>query len=276
MKIKLFLSVFLVLLLQSADVFADVSIQSPGRTVEAVIGVDDAGRLGYALTRPGGAVVDRSPMGVTVDGADLGLGVSLGEPEWSYVDVTHPARGVHSVAVDRHTGAKIPVKHAGSGTEYFLEFRVYDDGAAYRYVIPGAGKRKVSGEASAWRLPAGCEIWYQTNLNNYEGEFHKVKAEKVDAGDRLGLPVTVELPGGGYAALTEGALFNYSGMSLKAMGDNTFAAEFVDDPGGWTLEGEISTPWLITIAVDDLNALVISDIIANVNEPPAPELADAD
>ncbi|KKK91678.1 hypothetical protein LCGC14_2710510, partial [marine sediment metagenome] len=56
------------------------------------------------------------------------------------------------------------------------------------------------------------------------------------------MPVTVELADGSYAAITEGALFDYSGMTLQATGSMMLQGVFEDDPKGWELEGTIYSP----------------------------------
>ena len=181
------------------------------------------------------------------------------------------------MAVNRYNGAKIPVTHWGSGTKYTLEVRVFDDGAALRYIIGGDGARSVSGEATAFRLPAGCTVWFQTNTNNYEAQHQSSPIERVPGGRHFGPPVVAELAGGaGFATITEAALFNYSGMTLRPEGgaSRLLRAAFQDDKS-WQIDGTIKTPWRVVIATADLNGLVNSDIIANLNDPPSRELARA-
>jgi hypothetical protein len=49
------------------------------------------------------------------------------------------------------------LRHVASKIEYTLVVRVYDDGIAFRYVVPGTGSRAINGEATRYPLPAhGC------------------------------------------------------------------------------------------------------------------------
>ncbi|MCC6232317.1 MAG: glycoside hydrolase family 97 catalytic domain-containing protein, partial [Verrucomicrobiales bacterium] len=88
----------------------------------------------------------------------------------------------------------------------------------------------------------------------------------------LGPPVTAILPGVGYVLITEGNLREYSGMTLRPTGTSRLVAAFEDDPAGFTLENEILSPWRVTVVAPDLNALVNSDVLPNLCEPPDPKL----
>ena len=84
-------------------------------------------------------------------------------------------------------------------------------------------------------------------------------------------PLVLELPDGTYAAITEAALSNFSGMRLRAVGKRRVEADFTEGADGFEVEGEIVTPWRITLVAQDLNALVNSDLLTNLN--PAPDAA---
>jgi len=246
-----------------------------GKT-QTTIGPDESGRLTMSLEFLGKPVFMASPLGITVDGMDLGAGVTLGEPQMGAVGNTYPWRGNHSVAVDQCVTIQLPVLHLKSNTAYSLEIRLYDDGVAYRYVVPGAGARQVRGEATSWQLPSGAAVWYQTNVNNYEGIHERRGAAKAPTDVLLGPPLTIELPGEhGYAAITEGGVFNYSGMVLQHKGKGYYAATFNHDPNGWTMYETIRSPWRIVMVSSDLNGLVNSDIVHNVCPPAPPALRDA-
>jgi alpha-glucosidase len=255
-----------------------VVVKSPDGRMAVQVGADGAGRLTYTLSREGEVIVEPSPLGVTADGTPLGRGVSLGQPQRWGEDETYAWRGVHSRARNHFNGIKIPVTHMASRTTYTLEVRVFDDGAGLRYLLPVGGRHRIAGEDTAFQLPANCAIWGQTNTQNYEGFYGRLAIEQVRPDTHFGPPVVVELPGDrGYAAVTEAALFNYSGMTLRAGGGDSrrLAAAFQDDEE-WEPDGRVVSPWRVVIVASDLNGLVNSDIIPNLNEPPAAALASAD
>ncbi len=253
-----------------------VVVTSPDGKVTAAVDVDGSGRLVYSVGFGSTVVIKPSPMGVTVDGKDLGDGVRIGEPKTDTIDETYPTRGWHTRARNHCNVATIPITHVAGGAQLSLVLRAYNDGVAYRYVVPGEGKRTVGGEASAWKLPDDATVWYHSNTKNYEAEHKHRTAESFKPGTIIAPPMMFKLPGNaGYAALTEGALYDYSGMTLRSAGESKFLGVFEDDES-WELAGTIESPWRIVMISPDLNCLVNSDIITNVSPPPAPELADAD
>ena len=254
-----------------------IVVQSPDGQLFTTVGTSDVGQLTYTLSRKGRAVIEPSPLGVTVDGSHLGRGVSVGSPDRWTVDESYRTRGVHSQARNHFSGARIPVLHAQSGTKYILEVRVFNDGVGFRYVVDGEGTHRVAGEDTAFELPEASAVWFQTNTRNYEGVYQRLPISQVPGNTHMGPPVVVELPEGGYVMLSEAALFDYSGMTLRPSreGARRLKAVFEDDEH-WDLKGTVTSPWRVIVVSDDLNGLVNSDIIGNLNEAPAPELAGAE
>lgn len=245
-----------------------IAITSPDGHVTALVGVDGDGRLWYSVSRDERSVIDRSPLGIRVDGVDLGasvVGVYGTEP--SVQRQTYRTRGVHTQALDHYREIALLVLRAGSGDAvWWFLLRAYDDGAAYRYGIPGTGLRVVSGEASSWRLPAGSRLWIQTSTANYEGEFHSAVVGTVDT--QVGGPVVIEQPGGGVALVTEAALRHYSGLSYHLdVGSPLLRGVFLDDQS-WQVAGGSLSPWRVLLTARSLNDEVNSDLVGNLNDPP--------
>jgi len=228
------------------------------------------GRLAYAITRDALAVLRPSELGVTIDESDLGRASALGEPVASRIDETYPWRGVKSTAVNRCNAYVIPV--TSGNTRWQLEFRVFDDGAAWRCIVPGEGARSVKGEATSWNLPEDSKVWYHSSTGGYEGIHQCQEVEKIQNGTVLVMPVTVELPGREICvSILEAGEFTYSGMCLQKSAGGMLRGTFPHDPNGWRIEGEIRTPWRVTM-VGNLNALVNCDIVHNLCPPPDKKL----
>ncbi len=173
---------------------------------------------------------------------------------------------------------EFPVEHKKFRTKYSLQFRVYDDGVAYRYIVPGQGVQHVDGESSSWKIMAGSKTWYFERLargwklKSYAGEWLCTDIETLETaspakvGPVQGTPLVFKLPQKlGYAVITKAACYNYSGMRLKAIGDRTVVADFTEGKKGFDVEGTIVTPWRGTMLANDLNELVNSDFITNLN-----------
>ena len=248
-----------------------VVLKSPDGKLEAVIFVGPLGRLCCRLASDGVTIVEEGALGVTVDGDDLGLRVSLAAPTVENSDETYALRGNHAQARNHSRRATIPIVHEGTAARWELEVRLFNDGLAFRYLVPGEAARTISGEATAFVLPAGSTAYYQDQTQYYEGLFQRAAIAGLRG--NIGLPVTVALPGSDFAVITEAALYHYSGMTINANGrllrgifedDNAFSVE----PRG----GVVASPWRVIMVSPDLNGLVNSDIIPNLNPPPSPEL----
>ena len=234
-------------------------------------------------------MIASSSLGILVDGVDLGQGVEAGKVESYRANERYACRGVHSQAINRFNGARIALRHVATRTDYVVDVRVFDDGIAFRCVVPGEGSR-VPDEATAFALPAGATVWYHDLHGHYEGVHTKKSIADVAAGDWAAPPLTVKLPdAAGYAAITEAALIGYAGMVLQADGQGGFRARLGHAPPAsypFTLRygeaeaarlaqpaaisGTITTPWRVVMIGSDLDALVNCDIVSNLSPPPDP------
>ncbi len=253
-------------------------IKSPDQRVAFHLSTNTGHHLQYKLTFKNRTIVDPSPLGVVLNGSDMGEEVELkGETKRTQTRETYPWRGVRSKAVNHCNGMKVNVKHRETATEYAVEIRVFNCGAAFRYLFSGKGNYTVSGETTAFTIPEGASVWYQANTNNYEAAYRNEKSDALKAGTFAGFPVTFILKNEeGCAAITEAALRDYSGMTVRAEGKESrrFRSAFQDD-ASWSLTGPFTTPWRVIMVADNLNGLVNCDIVHNLCAPPSKELAQA-
>ncbi|HZB43935.1 MAG TPA: glycoside hydrolase family 97 catalytic domain-containing protein [Pyrinomonadaceae bacterium] len=266
----------------------DVKVSSPDGRVRFELVGRGAARLGFRVTLRERPVIETSPLGIVIDGVDLSEGAEVVRVETYRVREKYPWRGVHSEAIDHCHGARVFLAHAATKTAYTVEARAYNDGVAFRHVVPGEGKQRVPDEATAFKVPAGSVVWFHDFEGHYEGVHARRGVAEVKAGEWAAPPLTVKLPGGaGYASITEAALVNYAGMGLRADGARGFEAvlghalpisypfklRYGDEEGKRlsqpaAIAGTIKTPWRVVMAGADLNALVNSDIVHNVSPPP--------
>jgi len=257
-------------------------LASPNGSLLARIFVNSSGHLAYNLTRSSTTIINDSKMGIIINNTDLGNGVVFaGEGIRNEVNQTYAWRGRKSLATDHYKSSILNVMHNQTGTSWTLEARAYNDGLAFRYIVPGSGTRTINGESTEWVLPSGSSIWYETNTLHAEAYYSKKTPTAIAANTHIGLPVTVELSSNNYAAITEGALQNYSGLSLMATGTTRLVSNFenfplfsdpsdnVPGPANWQQSGTITTPWRIIMTGPSLNELVNCDIVNNVC--PAPD-----
>jgi alpha-glucosidase len=242
------------------------------------------GQLTWRAAIDGRPVIEAAALGIIVDGVDLGRQAALDKSEPYPIDGKYQWRGVKSVAVNRANGTRFAVRHS-SGVRYTLDVRVSNDSIAFRHMVPGEGRR-VPDAASAFRFPEGSIVWSHGLRDHYESQYLQRRVDDVPAGEWAAPPITVKLPGGGYAAVTEADLRNYAGMALQADGRRAFLERLAHaHPPGYpftlrfgeeeakrlavpaAIDGPITTPWRVVIVGRDLDTLVNSDAVHNLSAP---------
>lgn len=241
---------------------------------------DKDGKLGYTVIYDGQTVCDSSSLGVSIDGIPLYENVELKAISESERNETYAVRGAHDTAHDHAREYRYQVTHRPTGYAYTLEARLYDDGFAYRMILPGQGPRRVDGEAAQWRLPQQSRVWFAERnsdwkLRTYAGEWISSPAYQLATVSSQGpiqtMPLLYQTDNGPYLMVSEAALYNYSGMRLRASSEGSLHADFTEKEG-FTLHDTITTPWRVLIVANDLNALVNTDLITNLSPAPDPAL----
>lgn len=247
-----------------------VTIHAPSGQLSAVIELTDEQNLVYSLTADNRPVVTASPLGITIDGQNLGKSVQLGKTKCDDVlyDFTLPGRLQRYQG--RGTRLTLPILATTGEVQFILQAQIFDDGFAFRYVVPGEGVRRVQGELTSFTVPEDSHIWFFERNNAWKlktnaGEWVTARLESMPSvssqGPVQGLPLVVELPDdAGYAVVSEAALFHYSGMRLKAVGNGRFSANF-SEQDGFNLQDTIRTPWRVVHFSPDLNGLVNSHLV---------------
>jgi alpha-glucosidase len=264
-------------------------LASPNRSLQIDITPADRGQLTYKITVRGKTVVEPSALGITIDGVDLGGGAVIDATDRYTTNQRYPWRGMHSEAIDRSNGARLSLTHKDSSTKYTLDVRVYNDGVAFRHVIPGTGRR-VPDAATEFRLPKGTIVWSHGLRDHYEAVYERRAVEDIKAGEWAAPPVTFKLvDGAGYGSITEADLRGYAGMALQADESGALRERLAHShPAGYpftlrygqeeakrlsspaSIGGTITTPWRVVLVGADLNTLVTSDIVHNLCPPPDP------
>ena len=256
-------------------VFSSQRVESPQKRVSVVLDTVE-GDLTYRVAVQKQVTVGPSPLGIRIDGQNLGDSATLQTPTLRGFSETYPVLGGHSKATNAYNEAIFPIQSGTNKTPWFLEVRVFDDGAAFRYRVPMQGTHTINGETTGWKLPKSSVVWFQTSTNTYESAYQEQIASYLTPDKIIAAPLVAKLPNGlGYAFLSEANLVNYSDMALRVGEAGRVSAIFPHDKNGWQNEGEVVSPWRVVLLTPDLNGLVSSDILQNLCPPPAPELIDA-
>src|SRR4051794_24762136 len=174
---------------------APVAVKSPGGTLEIEVAVDGGGRLTWTVRREGNVVLGPGALGLTVDGEELGAGVSLAEGQRQTIEERYPTWGNHAVAVNHCNEAVVEVT-SGGGKKFEVAVRAFEDGAAVRVSVPMEGTHAIAGEGTTWVLPAGSMGWWAKY--DYEEPFAWGEFQKMPEQVALAPPVTFKTPEGLY------------------------------------------------------------------------------
>ena len=257
-------------------------MRSPGGNLTVTVSVAPDGRLSYAISDRGVMVLPPSPLGLTVDGVDLGVGAKFaGKPSVRKMDETYSIFGNHVRARNHAVEAEIPM--VTDGKKFALVVRAYDDGAAVRYLLPAEAK-EMGGEATAWNLPAdAAKVAWMDFSQCYEGLSHVTALADVPENKPVMGPLTIQTRGY-FLSISEADNENFSDMALVRH-DRGLTANFPFSPKGWTIKsradearpgvlngtyrGRSASPWRTTVVAHDLTGLVNSDLLMSLCPPPA-------
>ena len=259
-----------------------VDLSSPDGNLVLTVATTGPVGLHYAVRFRGKDVLSDSAMGLQLgDGRLLGPGMRVAHVERGSADSTWSNRFGKSLEVrDRYNSARLALKSDAGDLE--VEARAYDDGVAFRYIVPSAGEIRVTRERTVFTLAADAVSWplVLQNFNTpYEDEYVERHVSNLHPEWLIGLPFTAELPGRAWVAVTEADIENYPGMYLRHVGDFSGAlqAELSPTPGvtntAAVIEGTLRTPWRVVMVADQPGKLIESNIVLNLNPPSA--IADA-
>lgn len=247
--------------------------------------------LFYRVSYENKDVIETSPIRMSLDAGTITGKVKLGGADNYQVSEEYPWNGVHSVARNHCNGSRISVSRGA--LHYTLDVRVFNDGAAFRLIVPGKpDAKRIADESTVFRLPAGATAWYHDLYMHYEGEYARKNMDTVKAGQWAAPSVTFRLPDSAiYLSVTEADLKNYGGMALQTDGNRGMVLRLPQNqPTSYpyklrysaddvqrlsrpaAITGTIATPWRIIMIANGLNALVNNDIVHNLCPPPDPKL----
>jgi alpha-glucosidase len=159
-------------------------------------------------------------------------------------------------------------------------FRAYDDAVAFRYELAkgkGAASVTITEETSSFVM-AGEPTAYAQYLENYrtshEHNVTVVRYDNIRPDTLMDMPLTFSWENGMCAALTEGALRHYAGMSLMRSPGEGAAVRLVCKltplPDGTKVVRPLpmETPWRVVFMGDRPGALLESETLYCLNDPP--------
>ncbi|NTW24209.1 MAG: glycoside hydrolase family 97 protein [Lentimicrobium sp.] len=177
------------------------------------------------------------------------------------------------------------------GNEISVEFRVYNEGIAWRFVTGLDGNIEVTNEQMNLRFPAGTSTLFpqETSMySHFERSYLLKSIDTITPGAFCSLPVLFTTPDSVRVVFTEADLYDYPCMFLKAAPKGLMQSQFP----GYVLQtrpasrgsdrsqqimkeadyiastpGTRSFPWRVFVISDDDRALVESNLVYKLSRP---------
>ncbi len=252
--------------------------------------VKDTGVLTYSVSFMGKSVVNESALGLNLEGGPpLGSDVRIEDVKSSSGVDDYPLRNtktskVHDVynAILVHT-----VESARTNRKLDIEARAYNDGIAFRYLIPeqnNVSDLKLKAEETEFRFTDDDTAWVLALPNyrsSYESEYVRLNLSSlsnqggVSSNFLIGTPVLLHQPGVAWLSLMESDLETNSSMYLTNPSGN-WAGHLLtvklsprwDDPEHAVI-GSLPhhSAWRILGIADTPGRLIESNLLTNLNPP---------
>jgi alpha-glucosidase len=266
---------------------ATVKVASPEGSLVMTLSdspVSDAGSpkkagIHYSVAFRGKPIIDESALGLKIQGADpFGPGMHKADVHTGQRDEKYTIPVGKTSSVRDHYNSAVVDFSDGTGRKMSVEVRAYDDGVAFRYLLPeatGAKTVRVERELTEFNYPKDATLYpliVSGFQSSYEDEYQQRQVSGIHRDWLMALPLLAEVPGSGWVAVTEADIENYAGMYLrKGEARNGLRAELSPrlDQKGIAVEtdGAVRTPWRVLMIGDEPGRLVESNIVLSLNPP---------
>ncbi|TCD05918.1 glycoside hydrolase family 97 protein [Pedobacter frigidisoli] len=128
--------------------------------------------------------------------------------------------------------------------DYSVEFRVFDDGAAYRFITAKKGQVEVTNEEFAINFPGNYLLHVQQNngfKTAYEEAYQHIESNNWKTGDKMAnLPILIDTKKKYKILISESDLSDYPALFLKGTGNNGIEGAFPKAPLDFASDGDRS------------------------------------
>jgi alpha-glucosidase len=240
------------------------------------------GQLEYRVSMANHAVIEASTLGARLqDGIELGRNCAIVGSQSIKIDSSFeqfPGKRRH--VVDRGTEAVLTLRERGAKPrKWQLLVRAYDDGVALRYRFPkqpGWADLELADDRTDFVFPPGAVatmLPLENFTTSHEGRYERRPVDDIPADRLLALPLLVELPGTGWAAILEANLTDYAGLYLarRAGAGGVLVSRLSPRPGepGVAVRATLphDSPWRLILIGTNAQQLLESDTVLKLNAP---------
>ena len=253
-------------------------IESPGGNLAIVFRIDRQGAAEWQVLRKGAVLLDWSPLGLTFREGRLARFAVVDSKTRTHDETYTLVIGKTKPARDHYRELRVDLEEPASPRRRLtLLFRAYDDGAAFRYVLPeqeSLGAFEIVKEETEFHFPADMKAWAlrtETFQHAYEGQYPPTTLGAIPETGMVCLPLTMQREDGVTLSITEADLTDYAGMYLRGLPGTALEAVLspLPDGSGAAVRGKtpFSSPWRVLMAGDAPGRLVESTIVLNLNPP---------
>ena len=247
--------------------------------------------LSYAVEFNGQRMLEQARLGLELAGQPaLGPGMHLKATQPESADETYTIPVGKSSTVRNHYNGVRADFEDGSGRKLSIEVRAFDDGVAFRYVVPeqpAIKQARITHELTEFTYAKDAST-YPLVLDGYqsswEDEYQLRNVSGLHSDWLIGLPFLANEPGIGWVAITEADIENYSGMYLRKeqrfsslrmradLSPHSDRSGAIDTSFAVDTAAPFSSPWRVLMIADEPGKLIESNIVLNLN--PASKIAD--
>ena len=259
-------------------------VSSPGDTIQLIFSVPaegpNAGWLTYDVTYRGKPMLQGSRLGLQFRGQPaFGTGVQiLSSTPASVNHVYNVLNGKANPIRDWYNSAVIAVQEKSAPQRKLeIEARAYEDGVAFRYRIPeqvGLGDFAIERELTQFTFAKegrAVALPLQNFQTSFEDTYYIAPLSGLRVNSLIGAPMTIEVPGVGWASITEAHLEDWAGMYLIRTGSKTLETKLsprLDQPDVCVLrKAPAESPWRAIMIAADPSRLIDSNLVVNLNPP---------
>jgi alpha-glucosidase len=258
---------------RAPDAGAQYALSSPDGNIRIAVR-HNRDALTYTVTSGRAVLVDRGALGIVTSRGDLTSALRFVRQSRAVVNETYRLPvGKRSTYVNH--AHELDLAFRKGDQELHVVVRAYDDGVAFRYVLPGTGDVEISREHTTFPL-AGANIayWGQQHPNNYG---YETPLGPVTA-DRISMPVLAQLVDRGHFVLVaQAASYGTYVIPNFTRAGNTLAVAFpMDQKEPVRTSLPFASPWrFVIVSPGNAGRILESVMPENLNPPTEPALRDA-
>ena len=202
----------------------DYNLTSPDNSISVVVNVNE--NITYSVSRNGHIALENCVIAMETSNGTLGaMPVVKSAKKGQHVGVYTPFNPYRSSTIEDNYNT-LTLNFKGN---WSLEFRAYNNGAAYRFVTNAKGKQIVAHETIEYRMPQEAELCLslvENFITMYEEKYIFKKVEAMDEETRMSYLPIMATTDNWVMLITETDLYDYPAAFFKSNGTDVLTSAF--------------------------------------------------